>query len=177
MVSLGLWLEKCWTAQLQASVLLSKELYVWFDVSVFTLWHHHNFARVFRTDLHRHEAKRREITLTSGLGLGYLICALLFQSKFSSFLHYQKNFNNDNFNYDSLKDGDFVYMRWKEHFLIPDHNIRDINGASFAGFYYICLQKSLGTIEGLYYHRSSELYQSLSLKHVAVCSYEVYQFR
>ena len=47
-------------------------------------------------------------------------------------------------------------MRWKEHFLVPDHTIKDINGASFAGFYYICFQKSAATIEGFYYHRSSE---------------------
>lgn len=51
---------------------------------------------------------------------------------------------------------DFVYMRWKEHFLVPDHTIRDLNGASFAGFYYICFQKSAATIEGYYYHRNSE---------------------
>jgi len=49
-------------------------------------------------------------------------------------------------------------MRWKEHFLVPDHTIKDINGASFAGFYYICFQKSAATIEGYYYHRSSEWY-------------------
>ena len=24
--------------------------------------------------------------------------------------------------------------RWKEHFLVPDHKIRDISGASFAGY-------------------------------------------
>ncbi len=44
----------------------------------------------------------------------------------------------------------------KEHFLVPDHTIKDISGASFAGFYYICFQKSTATIEGYYYHRSSE---------------------
>ncbi|PRD29033.1 UNVERIFIED_CONTAM: Glucose-induced degradation protein 4-like protein [Trichonephila clavipes] len=44
----------------------------------------------------------------------------------------------------------------KEHFLVPDHTIKDISGASFAGFYYICFQKSSSTIEGYYYHRSSE---------------------
>lgn len=47
---------------------------------------------------------------------------------------------------------------FQEHFLVPDHTIKDINGASFAGFYYICFQKSTATIEGYYYHRSSEWY-------------------
>ena len=26
-----------------------------------------------------------------------------------------------------------VFMRWKEKFLVPDHRVKDINGASFAG--------------------------------------------
>ena len=45
----------------------------------------------------------------------------------------------------------------KELFLVPDYRIKDISGASFAGFYYICFQKSTGTIEGYYYHKSSEM--------------------
>ncbi|GAU98374.1 hypothetical protein RvY_09529 [Ramazzottius varieornatus] len=98
-------------------------------------------------------------------------------SKFGSFGPYSRTFNTDTFDYKTVTESDFVYMRWKEHFLVPDHTVRDISGASFAGFYYICLQKSLGTIEGLYYHRSSELYQSLSLKHIAAQSFEVYRFR
>ena len=31
-------------------------------------------------------------------------------------------------------DGDFVYARWKERHLVPDHK-RNISGACFAGFY------------------------------------------
>ena len=34
--------------------------------------------------------------------------------------------------------------------------VQDINGASFAGFYYICFQKSSSTVEGYYFHRNSE---------------------
>eukprot|EP00058_Branchiostoma_floridae_P025254 XP_002610744.1 hypothetical protein BRAFLDRAFT_115296 [Branchiostoma floridae] len=83
--------------------------------------------------------------------------------KFLSFYQYAKNFNSDNFDYDELRNTDFVFMRWKEHFLVPDHTIKDINGASFAGFYYICFQKSTGTIEGYYYHRSSECNQKTAL--------------
>ena len=80
------------------------------------------------------------------------------QSKFGSFYQYAKSFNSDSFDYEGLKTTDYVFMRWKEHFLVPDHTIKDINGASFAGFYYICFQKSAATIEGYYYHRSSEWY-------------------
>lgn len=70
-----------------------------------------------------------------------------------------------------------LFFRWKEHFLVPDHTIKDINGASFAGFYYICFQKSTATIEGYYYHRSSEWYQSLTLTHVPEHSIQIYEFR
>lgn len=93
------------------------------------------------------------------LGLSPIVLTFLLfllQSKFESFCQYAKTFNSDTFDYEALKGTDFVFMRWKEHFLVPDHTIKDINGASFAGFYYICFQKSAATIEGFYYHRSSE---------------------
>lgn len=97
--------------------------------------------------------------------------------QFLPFYQYAKTFNQDNFNYDALKNTDYVFMRWKEHFLVPDHKVKDINGASFAGFYYICFQKSAATIEGYYYHRSSEMYQSLNLTHVPEHSVPIYVFR
>jgi len=98
-------------------------------------------------------------------------------SKFLAFCQYNKNFNSDSFDYKELKERDHVFMRWKEHFLVPDHTIKDINGASFAGFYYICFQKSTSTVEGYYFHRNSEWYQSLNLRHVPERTVQVYQFR
>lgn len=97
--------------------------------------------------------------------------------KFAAFVDYQKNFNSDDFDYDALDKSDYVFMRWKEHFLVPDHKIKDINGASFAGFYYICFQKSRAVMEGYYYHRSSEWYQSLTLEHVPESCIQIYEFR
>uniref|UniRef100_A0A8C4NK25 Glucose-induced degradation protein 4 homolog n=1 Tax=Eptatretus burgeri TaxID=7764 RepID=A0A8C4NK25_EPTBU len=97
--------------------------------------------------------------------------------KFLSFYQFAKVFNSDDFNYAELEQSDFVFMRWKEHFLVPDHTILDINGASFAGFYYICLQKSTATIEGYYFHKSSEWYQSLSLMYVPQRNFAIYMFR
>ncbi len=100
------------------------------------------------------------------------------------------------------QDDQYIYMRWKEEFLLPDSRIKQITGASFEGFYYIVLNiggggnnnngrfgkgRSLSTsssasssssssslcdgllpggISGLYYHKSSEKFQSLSLRHV-----------
>lgn len=33
-------------------------------------------------------------------------------------MDYQKNFNSDDFDYDALEKSDYVFMRWKEHFLV-----------------------------------------------------------
>ncbi|XP_068192513.1 glucose-induced degradation protein 4 homolog isoform X2 [Antennarius striatus] len=97
--------------------------------------------------------------------------------KFKPFYKYAKSFNSDDFDYEALDNSDYVFMRWKEQFLVPDHTIKDISGASFAGFYYICFQKSTATIDGYYYHRSSEWYQSLNLNHVQEHSMPIYEFR
>ncbi|XP_039960929.1 glucose-induced degradation protein 4 homolog isoform X2 [Bactrocera tryoni] len=99
------------------------------------------------------------------------------KSKFAAFSEYEESFNSDNFDFKKLANSDYVFMRWKEHFLVPDHTIKDINGASFAGFYYICFTKSTGRVEGYYYHRSSELYQSIELEHISENSSDVYEFR
>jgi glucose-induced degradation protein 4 len=49
-----------------------------------------------------------------------------------------------------------IFMRWKEHFLVPDHKLKSIQGASFEGFYYICLNQVEGRISGIYFHSKSE---------------------
>lgn len=49
-------------------------------------------------------------------------------------------------------------MRWKEHFLVPDHRVRTISGASFEGFYYIAFDQVMGRISGTYFHAKSEKY-------------------
>ncbi|KDE04794.1 hypothetical protein MVLG_04758 [Microbotryum lychnidis-dioicae p1A1 Lamole] len=33
----------------------------------------------------------------------------------------------------------FLFMRWKEQFVVPSSHAQNIHGASFAGFYYLCL--------------------------------------
>lgn len=49
-----------------------------------------------------------------------------------------------------------IFMRWKEEFLVPDHRVRSIQGASFEGFYYICFNQIEGKISGIYFHARSE---------------------
>ncbi|CAO3570981.1 unnamed protein product [Mortierella alpina] len=87
-------------------------------------------------------------------------------------------FTQESFKYD-FQDKDVIFMRWKEHFLVPDHRVEGITGASFAGFYYICYFKSTGEIDGYYYHRSSEKFQKLMLRHVQdrPTSHGSYEFR
>lgn len=79
-----------------------------------------------------------------------------------------------------IDDPQFVYMRWKEEFLLPDSRVKQISGASFEGFYYIVLnigggssEEDLfssnvvpGLISGLYYHTISDKFQSLSLRYM-----------
>lgn len=72
-----------------------------------------------------------------------------------------------------VKHKGLVYMRWKEEFLLPDARVKQLKGASFEGFYYIVLNIGsqndtipFGTVNGLYYHKSSEKFQSLSLRAV-----------
>ena len=72
---------------------------------------------------------------------------------------------------------DNIFMRWKEHFLVPDHRLKQINGASFEGFYYIMFNQYLGTVNGYYYHAKSERGQELSLRAVEDRSFESFEFR
>ncbi len=72
-----------------------------------------------------------------------------------------KNYVHKNF----LKHN-HIYMRWKERFLVPDAKVENIDGASFAGFYYISFNQKTGNISGLYFHKSSEKFQQLELSYV-----------
>ncbi|KAF3005641.1 hypothetical protein E8E13_003403 [Curvularia kusanoi] len=59
-----------------------------------------------------------------------------------------------------------LFMRWKEYFLVPDHRVKTISGASFEGFYYISFNQVSGSIEGIYFHAKSERFQKLQLEHI-----------
>ncbi|KAE9981446.1 hypothetical protein EG328_011597 [Venturia inaequalis] len=71
-----------------------------------------------------------------------------------------------NFSYKNYAQRENIFMRWKEYFLVPDHRVRTISGASFEGFYYICFNQVSGSVSGIYFHAKSEKYQQLELKHV-----------
>jgi len=100
-------------------------------------------------------------------------------AKFSSFFQFKENFNEDEFDYSRVSKNStaVIFMRWKEHFVVPNHKVRSIVGASFEGFYYICFQQQNQSIEGYYFYKQSEMYQSLKLHHVPSPSQPIFQFR
>lgn len=57
----------------------------------------------------------------------------------------------------------YIFMRWKECFLVPDHTVRELANASYAGFYYIMFNQLNGTISGYYFHENSDKFQQLDL--------------
>lgn len=52
-------------------------------------------------------------------------------------------------------------MRWKEKKFV---NVGDDCGLTIAGFYYICLSRQDGSIEGFYHDPHSSPYQRLELR-------------
>ncbi|KIW67597.1 hypothetical protein PV04_06835 [Phialophora macrospora] len=81
-------------------------------------------------------------------------------------LHAKRNINFVYpMNHENWWQQEYVFMRWKEHFLVPDYKLKSIQGASFEGFYYICFNQVEGRVSGIYFHSKSEKYQQLELKH------------
>ncbi|KAG9318703.1 hypothetical protein JVU11DRAFT_799 [Chiua virens] len=58
--------------------------------------------------------------------------------RFPAFRHVKNELRRPHFTMPD-RDRGAVFMRWKERFLVPDHRVQDIIGASFAGFYYVCV--------------------------------------
>lgn len=74
----------------------------------------------------------------------------------------------------------YIFMRWKEKFLVPDAMIDGVAGASYDGFYYIVHDQVTGNIQGFYYHQDAEKFQQLELvpsyKSLANCSDCTFEF-
>ncbi|RPB10842.1 hypothetical protein P167DRAFT_490418 [Morchella conica CCBAS932] len=81
------------------------------------------------------------------------------------------------FTYKNFAQREHIFMRWKEYFLVPDHRVKQILGASFEGFYYICFNQASGTVNGIYFHAKSEKFQRLELKHVPERYFGAVEFR
>lgn len=87
-------------------------------------------------------------------------------ARFPAWRPLAKQAKKPDFHYKNFAQRENIFMRWKESFLVPDHRVREISGASFEGFYYICFNQVTGDINGIYFHAKSEKYQQLELKHV-----------
>ncbi|KAI5819696.1 putative vesicle-mediated transport protein Vid24 [Pyronema omphalodes] len=84
---------------------------------------------------------------------------------------------HEQFDYKNFAQKDHIFMRWKEYFLVPDHKVRQISGASFEGFYYICFNQVTGVIDGIYFHAKTEKFQKLQLKYVPERTFAAIEFR
>ena len=78
--------------------------------------------------------------------------------RFPPFRPLQKQAKQSNFTMRNYAQRENIFMRWKEYFLVPDHKVKTITGASFEGFYYICFNQCSGTVSGIYFHAKSEKY-------------------
>ncbi|KAH1424358.1 hypothetical protein KXX32_006910 [Aspergillus fumigatus] len=87
-------------------------------------------------------------------------------ARFPAWRPLAKQAKKPDFTYWNFAEREHIFMRWKEYFLVPDHRLRTISGASFEGFYYICFNQIEGSVTGIYFHAKSEKYQQLELKHV-----------
>ena len=75
---------------------------------------------------------------------------------FSAWKPLAKQARKADFHYKHTENRENIFMRWKEKFLVPDHRVKEISGASFEGFYYICFNQVAGAISGIYYHSKSD---------------------
>lgn len=57
-------------------------------------------------------------------------------SRFPAFKHIRHEAQRPHMTLED-RDRGVVFMRWKERFLVPDHRVQDINGASFAGRFFL----------------------------------------
>ncbi|KAK4638357.1 Glucose-induced degradation protein 4 [Fulvia fulva] len=87
-------------------------------------------------------------------------------ARFPAWRPLAKSAKSPNFTLKNYQQREHLFMRWKEYFLVPDHRVKTITGASFEGFYYICFNQASGSVSGIYFHAKSEKYQQLELKHV-----------
>ncbi|KAL8929899.1 MAG: hypothetical protein Q9208_001043 [Pyrenodesmia sp. 3 TL-2023] len=87
-------------------------------------------------------------------------------ARFPAWRPLAKQAKKPDFHFKNPTQRENIFMRWKESFLVPDHRVREISGASFEGFYYICFNQVSGDINGIYFHAKSEKFQQLELKHV-----------
>jgi hypothetical protein len=93
-------------------------------------------------------------------------------AKFTAFRPFQKQARKGPVTIRDAAQRETIFMRWKEHFLVPDHRVRTITGASFEGFYYICFNQVKGEVSGIYFHSKSEKFvPHTNINHASIPAY------
>ncbi|KAF8474687.1 vacuolar import and degradation protein-domain-containing protein [Kalaharituber pfeilii] len=98
-------------------------------------------------------------------------------AKFPAYRPISQQAKKPNYIYKNFAEREYIFMRWKEYFLVPDHRVRQIYGASFEGFYYVCFHQLTGSVSGIYFHTKSEKFQKLELSYVSDRCFGSYEFR
>ena len=83
-----------------------------------------------------------------------------------------KQAKRPDFSFKNFAQRENIFMRWKEYFLVPDHRILTISGASFEGYYYICFNQIHGSISGIYFHAKSE--KSVYCQLISLSDFSIY---
>jgi len=98
-------------------------------------------------------------------------------AKFTAYRPISQQAKKPDYIYKNFAEREYIFMRWKEYFLVPDHRVRQIYGASFEGFYYVCFHQLTGSVSGIYYHTKSEKFQKLELSYVNDRCFSSFEFR
>ncbi|KAF8418018.1 vacuolar import and degradation protein [Tirmania nivea] len=102
---------------------------------------------------------------------------ILHWAKFDAYKPISQQAKKPDYIYKNFAERAHIFMRWKEYFLVPDHRVRQIHGASFEGFYYVCFHQLTGSVSGIYYHTKSEKPQKLELSYVDERTFGTFEFR
>ncbi|KAJ2685120.1 GID complex subunit 4, VID24 [Coemansia spiralis] len=92
-------------------------------------------------------------------------------SFFPAFRQHRNRFDCNDFKYRLSMADKYIFMRWKERFVVPNYKLSRISGASYDGFYYVCYDREEASITGYYFHRDSDHYQCLKLAHTKQASF------
>ncbi|KAJ2044243.1 GID complex subunit 4, VID24 [Coemansia sp. RSA 2673] len=96
-------------------------------------------------------------------------------SFFPAFRQHRSRFDSKDFKYRLSMSDKFIFMRWKERFVVPNYKLSRITGASYDGFYYVCYDREEASITGYYFHRDSDNYQCLKLAHTKQTSFSHFE--
>lgn len=90
----------------------------------------------------------------------FLACAWQHWSKFAPFHTYKEAVLRGSSQSIDMSQSRYVFMRWKEQFFV---NVGTDCGLTIAGFYYVCFDRQIGTVEGYYHDANSSPWQRLEL--------------